>query len=285
MTRLSWPVSRLATAGVLAGAIACARANDDTSSAEGADTASEGDYDFQLPEEGDQLVRVDAMGVALISTVLMNRDRTPTGADNQNQYQIDTPDVQNNPKTLKGFVHYLRALHEYWADSLAKLGFQPCSEKPLGITLAGPCALQQLHFDEDANEVGPRVIDVILPDAVALDFDLPLRFPNGRTPWEPISDKIFALGFLKMGGNCSGVDQIEGVPEDTKSRVPRDPTTRAPICTIETLADIQLQVPTNDRPFFQDTFPYLAKPWFYAEQDAAKTTYFWPTTARLGKPE
>ena len=68
--------------------------------------------------------RVDAMGVALLSTVLMNRDRTPSGEDNGNGYQNASPDVQNDPRTLIGFIHFLRALHKYWHDDLARQGFE-----------------------------------------------------------------------------------------------------------------------------------------------------------------
>jgi hypothetical protein len=204
----------------------------------------------------------------------MNRDRTPSGEDNQNQYQIDSPDVQNNPKTLLGFVHFLHALHAYWRDDLKRLGFEPCSDSLLGVTVATPCTLQHLRFDEDPNEVGPRTIDAVLPDTITLDFDQPLRFPNGRTPWEPISDKVFALGFLKMGGDCSGLDRLRGVPDDQNSH---------PKCTIETFADLPLQVGQNDRPF-ENSFPYLGRPWFYPAPEGGDV-YFWPTANRMDLPE
>ena len=245
-------------------------------------TESPDSYDFQLPAPGDTMVRVDAMGVALLSTVLMNRDRTPSGDDNNNQYQATSPDVQNNPKTLTGFIHFIRALHKYWHDDLDRQGFEPCSDSILGQIIATPCTLQHLRHDEDPDVKGPRVIDAVLPDYITLDFDEPLRFPNGRTPWEPISDKVFALGFLKMGGACPGIDSMEGVSEDTKASVPRDGD-GVPICTVETFADLPLQVPTNDRPF-ADGFPYLASPWFYPEAGEG-TTYFWPKETRLELPE
>lgn len=277
----------IATAFVSAALVATAACSqnveDDTQSQEGNQTDSASDYDFQIPARDAKMVRVDAMGVALLSTVLMNRDRTPSGEDNKNQYQIDTPDVQNNPKTLIGFVHFLRALHTYWHDSLKDLGFEPCSKIVAGVTFATPCTLQNLRFDEDPNKQGPRVIDAVLPDYITLDFDEPNRFPNGRTPWEPISDKIFALGFLKMGGDCSGLDTQPGVSAETKRRVPRDARGR-PICTIETLANIPLQAPENDRPFFKDQFPYLAKPWFYGPQSEG-TPYFWPKSDRMETAE
>ncbi len=244
------------------------------------DEASESSYAFQLPGPGDEMVRVDAMGVALVSTVLMNRDRTPSGGDNHNQYQNDTPDVQNNPKTLTGFVHYLHALHVYWHDHLADIGFEPCSKRALGITLATPCTLQNLRHDDNPDQTGPRVMDVVFPDYISLDFDQPLRFPNGRTPAEQISDKVFALGFLKMGGKCTGIDTLAGVSDETKARVPRD-ADGDPICTIESFADIPLQAGANDREF-EAGFPYLARPWFYAPQGGS---YYWPTSARLESPE
>jgi hypothetical protein len=262
---------------------ACSNADEDSDSDKSFQTESTDDYNFQLPAPGEKMVRVDAMGVALLSTVLMNRDRTPSGADNKNQYQIDTPDVQNNPKTLFSFVYFLRSLHTYWRDQLRESGFEPCSKSLLGVTLATPCTLQKLRFDEDPNKEGPRVIDAVLPDYITLDFDEELRFPNGRTPWEPISDKIFALGFLKMGGKCPGVDTMAGVPEETKRRVPRD-RAGVPICTIETLADVHLEVGENDRPFFKDRFPYLARPWFYPQPESG-TPYFWPKSERLELPE
>jgi len=257
---------------------ACA-ADDPAVDSEG-DETRESTYAFDLPPAGAEMVRVDAMGVALVSTVLMNRDRTPSGDDNKNQYQIDTPDVQNNPKTLIGFVHFLRSLHKYWHDHLAHVGFEPCSKKLLGVIAATPCTLQKLRYDEDGAEEGPRVMDVVFPDYITLDFDQPLRFPNGRTPAEPISDKVFALGFLKMGGKCRGIDTLPGVSAATKARVPRD-ADGDPICTVETFADIPLQVARNDRPF-ESGFPYLARPWFYGKQ---KVSYYWPTSARLEQPE
>jgi hypothetical protein len=253
-------------------------------------TESASDYDFQLPGPGDQLERIDAMGVALLSTVLMNRDRTPSGADNHSQYQKDTPDVQNNPTTLVSFITFLHRLHAVWRDNLAETGFEPCSQADLTglVVLATPCTLQKLRFDEDPSEEGPRVIDAVLPDYISLDFDQPLRFPNGRTPWEPISDKIFALGFLKMGGDCSGLDKLRspGLSVTTGGPVPRDDQGR-PICTIESFANLPLQVAENDRPYSdQDkaTFPYLARPWFYPPP-ASDAPYYWPTAARMGDPE
>jgi hypothetical protein len=268
---------------LLLGAVACGDSGSAGQSDESDETASADTYAFQLPGPNDKMQRVDAMGIALLSTVLMNRDRTPSGDDNGNGYQNASPDVQNDPRTLIGFIHFLRALHNYWHDDLARQGFEPCSDKVLGLIVATPCTLQHLRFDDDPSVEGPRVIDAVLPDYITLDFDQPLRFPNGRTPWEQISDKVFALGFVKMGGKCPGLDTTAGVSDETKGRAPRD-ADGVPICTLETFADLPLQVAQNDKPFEQD-FPYLAKPWFYSPQEESKTTYFWPTTSRLETPE
>ena len=201
-------VRSAALASVVALVACTAGSSDDADSDEAAQTGtSREDYDFQLPGPNDELVRVDAMGVALLSTVLANRDRTPSGEDAKNRYQIDSPDVQNNPATLLSFVTFLHRLHVYWRDNLKQ------------------------------------------------------------------------LGFLEMGGKCPGIDTMAGVSDETKRRVPRD-ADGVPICTIETFADIPLQVATNDRPF-ESGFPYLAKPWFYA----AGAPYYWPTSKRLDLPE
>jgi hypothetical protein len=259
----------------------CSSAAEDAESVEHAQNESRDAYDFQLPGSNAEMVRVDAMGVALLSTVLMNRDRTASGGDNHNRYQNDTPDVQNDPRTLLTFVHFLRTLHGYWREQLEDGGFEPCSKRLLGIVSASPCTLAKLRHDD--GKEGPRVVDAVLPDYVTLDFDQPNRFPNGRTPWEPVSDKVFALGFLKMGGKCAGIERIAGVSEETKRRLPRD-RDGVPLCTVETFADIGLQVKENDRAFSHDTFPYLARPWFYPEP-SGDAPFFWPTARRLERPE
>ena len=95
--------------------------------------------------------------------------------------------------------------------------------------------------------------------------------------------EVFSLGFLKQGGKCPGVDTMPGSNEATKKNVRRD-ANGVPVCTIETFADVGLQVTENDRPFFKDQFPYLARPWFYPKP-AEGTPYFWPTAQRLEVPE
>ncbi len=276
-------------------AVGCSKSDED----EGSGAAlSDSDYVFQIPAANVKLKRVDAMGVALTSTVLMNRDK-----DNDNRYQEATPDVQLHANTTVSFLKMLRRLHTYWRDQLKDLGFEPCSPGAIpvyGIPVSGlavSCTLQKFKFDEESKEDGPRTIDVVMPDYITLDFDEPLRFPNGRTPWESISDKILAMGFLEMGGNCSGLDRAPGITDEVKRRVPRNGNknyrTRTsdgkelvgePICTVETFVNIGLQVAENDRPFKQTTFPYLAEPWFYGKSTDGPS-YFWPIGDRLERPE
>jgi hypothetical protein len=73
------------------------------------------------------------------------------------------------------------------------------------------------------------------------------------------------------------------VTAETKRRVPRNQS-GVPICTIETLSDLPLQVSQNDRPFSEQTFPYLAAPWFYPRAKD-EGTYYWPSSARREMPE
>lgn len=267
-------------------AASCSSSKESASASEGASTEQRDDYLFELPEQGDTFDRIDAMGVALTSTVLVNRDRTPAGRDTASQFQKDSPDVQNNPATLVSFVHFLHVLHAYWHDQLSSLGFEPCSDRVGPVVVATPCTLHKLRHD-DGREAS-RVIDTVLPDYVSLDLDEPLGFPNGRTPWESISDKILAMGFLKMGGKCPGLKpflNINGktaISKITGARVPllEDGT---PMCTVETFVNMGLQVPQNDRPWKKD-FPYLASPWWYSAPNG-KSEYFWPLTSRLESPE
>lgn len=282
----------MAFSSIIAG---CSKPEDGESSGLASSSA---DYDFQIPADNVKLQRVDAMGVALTSTVLMNRDK-----DNENRYQQATPDVHKDPRTTLSFIKMLRRLHTYWRKQLDGLGFEPCSPNPIplyGIPVSGlsiNCTLQHFKFDEDPKKEGPRVIDAVIPDYITLDFDEPLRFPNGRPPWESISDKILAMGFLEMGGKCPGIDRTAGVTDEVKRRVPRNgdkgyrirlsdnsEVVGVPLCTIETFVNIGLQVQANDRPFKEKTFPYLAEPWFY-EKAHGEESYFWPTGKRLESPE
>lgn len=235
-------------------------------------SASSDAYDFDLsgPYE-----RIDAMGVALTSTSLTNRDRRQLvsndgpGDDNDNKYQNDSPitDVASAAYHLLTFRHYLAKMHAGWAAQLRSKGFETCSRviPLLDIESVLPCTTQHVRRNDIAD--GPMVVDVTLPDWVTLSVDKPLGFPNGRILDEQVNDAVLAMGFLEMGGECPG---------DTSGKAPLDEK-GIPICNVETFKNIGLNPPSNDRPF-SSTFPYLPPPWFYDE-----ATY-WPTTRRRTTP-
>ncbi len=232
-------------------------------------------YDFQLtgPYE-----RIDAMGVALTSTALTNRDRRQLftddgpGDDNGSRFQKDSPltSVGAAAYHLITFRHYLAKMHGGWAAQLRDKGFEPCSlHVPiLDIEAVTPCTLQRLRRNHDAS--GPLVLDVAIPDWVTLNVDEPLGFPNGRILDEQVNDSVLAMGFLKMGGECPG---------DTSGKADRN-AAGVPICNVETFKNVQLNPPRNDRAF-SATFPYLASPWFY---DVTPGFEYWPVTPRRSVP-
>jgi hypothetical protein len=259
---------------------ACSSAQDGIESSEAAvGVASIDDYEFQRDAQGHfvtaGLERIDAMGVALTSTALTNRDKLPDdelligagpegGSDNRNRYQKDSP--VTNPVAATGhlvtFRHFLAKMHKGWADQFAALGFEPCS---VDIPVVGkgviPCTLQKLGNNADP-EHGPRVLDVALPDWVTLSIDKPRGFPNGRWLDEQVNDTVLAMGFLKMGGRCPGDKSELAKKKDG-----------VPMCNVETFKNIKLNPPKNDKEFGA-TFPYLARPWFY---DGDKGKPYWPT--------
>jgi hypothetical protein len=253
----------------------------------GRDAASESDEsggalsesEFVFGSSAGEFERIDAMGVALTSTALTNRDRRPDGqgpgADNGNAYQNASPYIL---KFLPTFAHYLEKMHAPWDAQLRALGFTPCDKDHLEpTTIAGqtwkvlPCTLQKLRSNTSPD--GPRVLDVVYPDYVTLSVDLPLGFPNGRVLDEQVNDAVLAMGFLDMGGKCKG---------DTSGKAPRD-ADGDPICTVQTFQNIGLNPPKNDRHSgsFNATFPYLATPWFYDEEAGHE---YWPTAPRRGTP-
>lgn len=223
--------------------------------------------------------RIDAMGVALTSTALTNRDRKPDGQgpgiDNRNEYQNASPYIL---KFLPTFAHFLSKMHGPWDAQLRALGFTPCDRDHLEpTTIAGqtwqvlPRTLQKLRTN--ASPDGPRVLDVVYPDYVTLNVDLPLGFPNGRILDEQVNDAVLAMGFLKMGAKCKG---------DTSGRAPRD-ADGDPICTVETFENVALNPPKNDRHggAFNPEFPYLPTPWFYDEEPGWE---YWPRSPRKTTP-
>ncbi len=264
----------MAVALVLAlGAAACT-----PQEADGDDSTSQltiAAYDFQLagPYE-----RIDAMGVALTSTALANRDRRQLftndgpGDDNGNRFQNDSPvtTVGGAVYHLITFRHYLAKMHGGWAAQLRAKGFEPCSQHVpiLDIEAVIPCTLQSLRRNHDPN--GPIVLDVAIPDWVTLSVDKPLGFPNGRILDEQVNDTVLAMGFLKMGGACPG---------DTSGKADLN-AAGVPICNVETFKNVALNPPHNDRAF-SATFPYLATPWFY---DSTRGFEYWPVTPRKSVP-
>jgi len=235
----------------------------------GAQSIAAYDFDLQGPFE-----RIDAMGVALTSTALTNRDRKQVlstagpGDDNKNKFQKDSPvtDVADAAYHLITFRHYLSKMHGGWAAQLRARGFEPCSKHVpiLDIEAVVPCTTQRLRRNKDPN--GPIVLDVAIPDWVTLSVDKPLGFPNGRILDEQVNDTVLAMGFLKMGGECPG---------DTSGKADRN-ANGIPICNVETFKNIALNPAKNDREFTA-TFPYLPAPWFY---DETPGWTYWPVTNR-----
>ncbi|HSO32987.1 MAG TPA: hypothetical protein VLT33_10725 [Labilithrix sp.] len=263
---------------------ACSSAEESVDGQEAA--ATESSYEFMLDTEG--LERIDAMGVALTSTALTNRDRDLANKDKKNKYQHDSP-VTKLPAAVEHLItfrHFLARMHGGWAAQLDRQGFASCSKHVplLDIEAVIPCTLQKLGTNKTAD--GPRVLDVVLPDWVTLSVDKPLGFPNGRILDEQVNDTVLAMGFLEMGGDCpgdhSGKARIRPYRTGEKHVAGHD--SGIPICNVETFKNIQLNPPKNDRNggVFGSEFPYLANPWFYdeAEGDAR----YWPTQTRKATP-
>lgn len=272
----SRPTWALALATALVALSACsAEDTTDSSGDDSTEAQTAAAYDFQLagPYE-----RIDAMGVALTSTALTNRDRRQLftnqgpGDDNQNKFQKDSPvtEVSSAAYHLVTFRHYLAKMHGGWAEQLRAKGFEPCSRHVplLDIEAVTPCTTQRLRRNHDPD--GPVVLDVAIPDWVTLSVDEPLGFPNGRILDEQVNDAVLAMGFLKMGGECPG---------DTSGKAERN-AAGVPICNVETFRNVALNPPKNDREF-SSTFPYFAKPWFY---DVEPGFEYWPTRPRKSSP-
>jgi hypothetical protein len=76
------------------------------------------------------------------------------------------------------------------------------------------------------------VTELVLPDTLRIDTSEPAGFPNGRRPEDPALDVVLAVLLLDVD---------------------------VPGQSAETLADLPLNPPENDRPFL-DELPYLAEP-------------------------
>ncbi|MCW1381479.1 DUF4331 domain-containing protein [Novosphingobium sp. KCTC 2891] len=92
-----------------------------------------------------------------------------------------------------------------------------------------PCFSQQIQGQTGATST---LKGIIIPDTLKLDLTRPTRWPNGRHPSDPVVDLLLATLFLDMSASGQGPN---------------------------TLANIPLDPPSNDKPFSLN-FPFLAAP-------------------------
>lgn len=92
-----------------------------------------------------------------------------------------------------------------------------------------PCFTQTIQGQTDATSTLQKVI---IPDTLKLDLATATRWPNGRHPADPVVDLLLATLFLDMNASGQGPN---------------------------TLANIPLDPPSNDKPFSLE-FPFLAAP-------------------------
>jgi hypothetical protein len=121
----------------------------------------------------------------------------------------------------------LKYLHYELDPQLARLGLASCArscETSAGCNV-DMCVVQ--------------AVPLVIPDLLHLDLTQPDGFPNGRRFQDSVVDRVLAKALLDLTtpGVCSG----------------------AP-CTGDTLVDLPLNPPQNDKPFGA-AFPYLADPW------------------------
>ncbi|BEV00615.1 hypothetical protein [Novosphingobium olei] len=92
-----------------------------------------------------------------------------------------------------------------------------------------PCFTQTIQGQTGATAT---LKGIIIPDTLKLDLTRATRWPNGRHPSDPVVDLLLATLFLDMSASGQGPN---------------------------TLANIPLDPPSNDKPFSL-TFPFLATP-------------------------
>ena len=157
-----------------------------------------GDYDFNNDTLCD-LQRLDRVGVPHVGTLLIA---------SIDEYNRSTPAEDQ----FLGFAVEINAaivaLHNAFDDDLRALNLMPCG------------------FADCAAVVTPLVI----PDTLVIDLDATPGFPNGRSPSDPVFDRMLAAILL----------DAEAHP-------------------ITTLSDEPLSPADNDVPF-DTAFPYLAPP-------------------------
>jgi len=121
----------------------------------------------------------------------------------------------------------LKYLHYELDPQLAKLGLASCARScdTFSTCNVDQCALQ--------------AVPLINPDMLHLNLGQPDGFPNGRRFGDSVVDRVLAKALLDLTtpGSCNG----------------------AP-CTGDTLVNLPLNPPLNDKAFSAD-FPFLADPW------------------------
>jgi hypothetical protein len=223
-------------------ALALTACYGDDIGSDGSDVTDES-YAFSSDDPRD-LEIIDHAGVPLTSTSLVNRD---------NDYQSSAP---NALPYLPSFLKNLRKMHTAFRDNLKKYGLTPCSLDLKLINAVTPCTTQKLW------DGGPRVVDVVLPDALEIHLDQPAAWPNGRPiqvcsttgawasdedcaaaggslQYVQINDLVLAMGFLKLGADCPGAPGGK--------------------CTFDTFVKMKLNTDHNDAEL-PNTFPFLAPP-------------------------
>ena len=124
-------------------------------------------------------------------------------------------------------INTLKYLHYELDPQLAKLGLASCARS---------CGtFNNCNIDLCVQQAVPLVI----PDLLHLDLSQPDGFPNGRRFSDSVVDRVLAVALLDLTtpGTCG-----------------------ANACTGDTLANLPLNPPQNDKAFSSD-FPYLADPW------------------------
>ena len=124
-------------------------------------------------------------------------------------------------------INTLKYLHYELDPQLAKFGLASC---------ARTCdSFSSCNVDLCVQQAVPLVI----PDMLHLDLSKPDGFPNGRRFSDSVVDRVLAVALLDLTtpGTCG-----------------------ANACTGDTLVDLPLNPPQNDKAFGVD-FPYLADPW------------------------
>lgn len=124
-------------------------------------------------------------------------------------------------------LNTLKYLHYELDPQLAGAGLSSCARScnSMASCDVGLCAQQ--------------AAPLIIPDLLHLDLSRPDGFPNGRRFQDAVVDRVLAAALLDLStpGVCG-----------------------AAACTGDTLADLPLNPPQNDKAFGGE-FPYLADPW------------------------